>query len=544
MRYLMLLGVAILAIAGCTPSPTPTPSPVEASVVILQNDAGEPSLPPSYERPVDPRSEAEKAATACTGSHGEWLCKSYKKPATFAASAAPVTPISWTITDWYVNPNNDASGGGDTCASDGNSCTAATCTGGCSGSSCPSGIGACRTFGEVIQHRLGTFTPRLQQITVFHKLSAQALGQDLIFFQPFLGAGGQAKLIDSLVPWDGGSTATISAFLPKQPDAGQLLQISGLPTGATAGLFVCDVTQGFSCAFIDSMVDAGTAKMEQPLTDASFNFPTNTTPAGVEVNSWTTGDSLNIYTENATNLKAWNPVAGDVSDAGTFSGGWVQFTNVVDLGSGTPPSALPVIAQGELGYAGCKIDPRVHVSTLGGRGNPPYMFGNYETGTYIQIAGGIGLVEGGGYLNGLEAFNGAHLAVGQDAIVHGGLVSAGGITIQGSTGGVYVDATGTFVGNANFGGTLTSSAGVSSGSFLWGPGGVTVAPLSQVSFSFWVNYMVGGTSSFTNGSTTGARFVPATGTYTAPITISQSTLLDAGSLGDPNLGSTFTNGTP
>lgn len=527
----LAIALTLLALGCSTPSTPPAPSDaspapaveVEALVgdgVSYHQDVDAQVRPP----PPDPRTLDQRVAAACTGAHQEWLCPNSKRAPTARAAGgaqSPVTPPTWTVRDWYVDPSNLS-----TTASDANDCvTAAT---------------ACLTFGEVIQHRLGTFSPRLQQITVFHKLSAQVPGQDVVFFTPFTAMGGQAQLVDTLVPIDGGVDATVGAVVAKQPDAGQLLHVAGLPAGAVAGMFVCDVTQGNSCAFIDS-IDGGGATMQQPLTQASFAMPSNGLPAPAENNAWTTGDKVNVFTENATNLKAWNPVGGDVTDAGTFSGGFVQFTHVIDTGSGSPPSDLPVTAQGVLGYGGCRIDPRVHSSSLSGRGNPPYMIGNTHVGSVIQLAGGQALYCGGGFAGALEVFNGGTIIVGCDAIVHTGFIAEGMLAILQSFGGVYVDATSNF----NIGGTNTVGS-LKSTSYLYGPAGPVVVTGSTFWISSWNNYFLTGTMAIENslGGTQGNLFNPTTNVWSGPITISKSTLLDAGSISNPNNGARYTNGTP
>ena len=524
--------LALLALGCSTPSAPPEASlpPADAGTAVVGEVVGDGV---SYHQdvdaqvrppPPDPRTLDQRVAAACTGAHPEWLCPNSKRAPTARAAGgvqSPVTPPTWTVRDWYVDPSDLS-----TTASDANDCvTAAT---------------ACLTFGEVIQHRLGTFSPRLQQITVFHKLSAQPPGQDVVFFTPFVALGGQAQLVDTLVPLDGGVDATVGAVVAKQPDAGQLLHVAGLPAGAVAGMFVCDVTQGNSCAFIDS-IDGGGATMQQPLTQASFAMPSNGLPAPAENNAWTTGDKVNVFTENATNLKAWNPVGGDVNDAGGggFSGGWVQFSHVVDVGTGSPPSDLPVVAQGVLGFGGCQIDPRTHTSILSGRGNPAYFIGNTHVGAVIEIAGGIALYYGGGYAGGLETFGGSALIVGGDAIIHAGLIAEGMIIIQGSTGGAYSD------GVIDIGSSGTVGSLKNSGSFFYGPSGMQVFAGSVVKFSSWNNLFITGALQLEAATTGCVMSVPAgdAGVVNCGIPLTTANLTTYHTLKSFNNGATFTDGT-
>lgn len=406
----------------------------------------------------------------------------------------------------------------------------------------------CLTFGQILL-RYGSNSPEMPcgQSIIVHKTSAQSPAQqvaDPVWFTPTMCGGGQAKLIDTLMPWDGGATATITdaSFLAKQPDAaggGNLLQISGLPAGIVAGLFVCDVTQGFSCAFIDSVPDAGIAKMEQPFTDASFNLPTNALPGAVEVNSWTPGDTVNIYSENATSLKAWNPVAGDVSDAGMFSGGWVQFTNIVDLGSGSPPSELPIIGQGENGIAGCKVDPRVHGMTLNGRGNPYSLIGNYHTGTYIHIGGGTAAVSGGGYVNGITVASGS-INVGGDPVVHGTLSLQNGnmniVALAGSTSGFYADG-------AIAVQTAALLRNVSGTAWMYGTASVNVGPPGTFQVPTWSQVFLTGALTQNSLSTGCVLSGLDAGAITCNIPINLTNLATQHTLRSFNTNSVFTDGT-
>lgn len=543
----VLCALAIALLSGCHQSggggdgtTVDAQAVARSSLAMPMTDNFGDRTPVSYVRQSDPRSQDEINAAACSGPRGEWRCKA-KKPAIFASAATtPITPPTWTVRDWYINPANIATAVSDSCASDGNTCTSATCVGGCSGSTCPSGQGACLTFGEVIQHRLGTFTPRLQQITIFHKLSAQVPGQDLIFFDPYTAAGGQAQLIDTLVPLDGGMDVQITdaAFLAKQPDAaggGQLLQISGLPAGITAGMFVCDVTQGNSCAFIDSVPDAGVAKMQQPLTDASFLMPSSGLPTAVEVNGWTPGDTVNVFTENATNLKRWHCSGGDVSDAGLFSGCWTQFTNVLDLGTGSPPSELPLVAEGINGIAGSKVDPRVHISYLNGRGNGAYLFGNFHTGTVIQIVGGGSpYMFGGGTVNGFTSTSGFFLE--GDTIVHGTwLVEGPGLFLRN----VFTDATTFQLGNAGIGNLGSARLGGP----LYGTAALNLFPGSVFTNPAWGNYFLTGAMTL-NSATTGC-FVSGldAGAITCNVPVTQPNLVTNHTIKSLNNGATFTDGT-
>ena len=76
-----------------------------------------------------------------------------------------------------------------------------------------------------------------------------------------------------------------------------------------------------SAAIIDSMAVL-VATMQQPQTLASLGS-TAVVPTPVEDDTWTTGDSYQIYNLLSLNLKRWRPVGGDETAASQPCGGWV-----------------------------------------------------------------------------------------------------------------------------------------------------------------------------------------------------------------------------
>jgi hypothetical protein len=184
-RALAILLLAALTSLGCNPAPAPSPA-VDAAASLV--DAGaqtsalstrtvldapeQPIAPPK----VDTRSPAQKAAdakrealAACRGSDGKWYCPKIPAPLMSSGSAnatAASCGPACTVGNWYIDPQNTS-----TCASDGNSCTSATCSG--------SGIGPCVTFSQIVT-RLGSTQPVYPagQNVVFNWLSAQVAYAD------------------------------------------------------------------------------------------------------------------------------------------------------------------------------------------------------------------------------------------------------------------------------------------------------------------------------------------------------------------------------
>jgi hypothetical protein len=469
------------------------------------------------------------AAVGCPDAADQPRAASYSAP-------NPVTPASWTVTDWYINPANLANGSvSDSCASDTNSCQSATCVGGCSGSTCPSGQGACLTFGVVIQQRLGTPSPLLQQVTTFHKLSAQVTGTDLIYFTPRLGVQGQAIFLDTLMPIDGGVDAAIGTVTPKQVDAGspsggQLLQVAGLPGNTVANNFVCNLTRSSSCAFVDSIVDAGVAIMQQPLTAASYATP----GSGHEDNTWATGDNVNVYTENQSNLKVWNPTGTDTNanDAGIISAGWVQFTHIIDPGGPTLPSTYPLVSANLNGIAGSQVDPAIYETSLSGANG--VLNGNAVQSQALLVTG-YAQWFGGGFAAGFQTFSGG-LNITDDTIVHGSVTVASS-SVNAFTAyhdGLMVVTGGGVVHTAGSGGTGTP----------YGPGGIDLlSGGTWVSGTNWNNFFVTGFL-ILGGSSTGCVMTGLdAGAVTCNIPINKTNLIAQHTLKSFNNGATFTDGT-
>ena len=112
---------------------------------------------------------------------------------------------------------------------------------------------------------------------------------------------------------------------------GVLLQVAGMPGGTVKNELVLSVTRG-SYAFIDSMRHHGDDA--EPLTSAYLTtILFETVSLAGEDNTWTTGDTLTIYSPPNVNLKYWTPVGADVSVGGNPSAGWIQFVSIPDTSS-------------------------------------------------------------------------------------------------------------------------------------------------------------------------------------------------------------------
>lgn len=408
------------------------------ALTLLTIFACQPSFPGADAASAELPNDAQRIA-ACTLPDGSWAC-SARRPQTFKASGnSPLTPVSWTVTDWWIDPAN-----GSGTASDQNDCVSATT--------------ACLTFGEVIQHRLGTFSPRLVQPTRFHQLSSQALNTDFVFFEPYVANGGQAILLGSLIPngapfTPGGLTAKVRG------GPGQLLTLTTVPAYVAAKNLIFNSTRS-SYAFVDSVIAGPNAVMSQPIPASVIT--TVGIPTLSEDNTWAAGDTYQANTLPLVNLKRWHPDGGDVGAGGAStqaSGGWTQFVQYADS-SGTGASEYPFEGDSAINViSACQISPRIHSSANNGRGQALYIIGSDASQPVAQY--------GAGSTNNLAVFGGVQRSTANytnvlldgDAIAHGAIV---------------------FIGTSNFIGALFSDSSLTITGFtqvnptIWGSATVAV----------------------------------------------------------------------
>lgn len=112
-------------------------------------------------------------AVACTPSPSPTANSQNPTKIVMAASTQPLTPASWTVPNWYIDPANTTG-----CAADTNTCTSATCAG--------AGTGPCATYAEIVVHRWGTTAPTLAQNTTVSFLSSHSDNSDPVILAPIL----------------------------------------------------------------------------------------------------------------------------------------------------------------------------------------------------------------------------------------------------------------------------------------------------------------------------------------------------------------------
>ena len=282
--YVTVLG-ALFALLGCSPSPAvqvisdagtdaSTPSAIAPPVVqpIVFHDylaefaASHPQPPP------DPRTPAQLAQAACTGADGTWHCKS-QKPIVMAATGAPPTkPVSWTVPQWYVDPQNSSA-----TASDTNNCTT---------TSTP-----CLTVAQIFS-RWGTNAPVLTVNVTITWLSGDSVATDPGVFGP-TNAGGDLILIGALPAATFTGTLNVVTQAITNPDAGvgnELQSTFTTATGAVAANMLLVNTTHASRAFAQRNLGSGNWQITQPFTAyvPPFGFPS-------AVNTWLSGDSISGY---------------------------------------------------------------------------------------------------------------------------------------------------------------------------------------------------------------------------------------------------------
>ena len=264
-----------------------------------------------------------------------------------ASTSAPIIPPSWTVPTWYIDPANSA-----TCASDSNSGTAATCTGGCAGSVCTSGVGPLLTFQELAVHRWGTYSPRLRQVTTRNWLSSHTSNSDPVYSLEYIENG--AYLVDTCPL---GSAQTVGTGTIGSVTGGAatrsgnaVLQatftIGGSPT-LLAGMLVQN-TMHASYSVLAKFVSGTTWKVQQPL--AAVSIPYNVA-VGVpnEVTNWTNSDAVTVYQPVAINFAQLASSVTDPTSSSTFNAAhFVNHCNIYQPASTSPPAVLQNVQLSEM----------------------------------------------------------------------------------------------------------------------------------------------------------------------------------------------------
>jgi hypothetical protein len=142
---------------------------------------------------VDPDSETG----GCWGPRHQWMCANRPHAPVEMHATYNIASPSLLVSNWYVDGHQS-----QTCASDGNSCTSATCG--------TPGVGPCLTA-QQIEMRLGTNAPAFPQVTTIHLLS-DMLPTDSITIVPTPVQAGGFKVIGSYAVTY--ATVTLGSYTP------------------------------------------------------------------------------------------------------------------------------------------------------------------------------------------------------------------------------------------------------------------------------------------------------------------------------------------
>jgi hypothetical protein len=355
----LFVGAWFVVSATCSTSSSHTSSsPAPAATLSLSTlpAAAAKSVPPQDEndrrpaappKPVparpDPRTPAQNAAAACTGPNGENRCPQVKR-LLGEPSSSPIVPASWTVPNWYIDFANNLG-----CASDQNSGTSATCTGGCAGSVCTGGIGPLLTAGEWLQHRLGTrspkFTPSTGTTTLTILSSQPSVSDSFGNFSPDISAG---MFVMQGVFLPVGSTFSAGAITQiSRSSSGNDFKVAGMPGGAAAGQILYDstiATVGSGC-YIDSIA-GGVATCTSPHTWSALTTPSVSYTATANGASWTAGDTLQLYTVPTIYADVVSAQSGGLSASLSLGNTWIQSLNFGDSYSSNGASITTIKTYG------------------------------------------------------------------------------------------------------------------------------------------------------------------------------------------------------
>lgn len=430
-----------------------------------------------------------------------------QQPRLLAASRAPVTPQSWAIPLWVVDGQNTSG-----CASDNNNCTQATCGG--------SGVGPCLTRNEIIA-RWGTESPVIAQNTNVQWLSGPSANSDAyrILVRPINGATySETGALTQI------ATFTLGTVTAKNRATPQLLQSTGFSAaGIAVNQLVVNTTRASSRAWIRTLV-GGTVTLTQPVSNPG-------SPVGLytptEIDTWTTGDTVIVYSVPTVNIRAVSPVGGTdiVSSAGYT---WVQDLHWRDPG-GVGSSYAPINCS-QSSY--CQIVENV-VEQIAAP-NVAFMTDDVGLGGAISInsvllAGRSGFAvsySGGTFLD-------------QDIVLENGYESSASTFI-----GLAYVASGAFVYTVS-GGAVTMGATYGTTYAIWGPGSAQAKQgggFFNVGGGLWANSLLVTGTVQVDSATTATRY--SAGTFTDSTSVTAANLDTYGALFSPKTGSRFATSAP
>jgi len=437
--------------------------------------------------------------------------QSIKSTRSFGLAPQPTPPISWSVTDWYLDPKN-LSG----VASDSNSCTSVSAP--------------CLHWSQIIT-RWTTPSPSLSVGVAVHLLSEQSAGGDFVQVLPYLvGASGKFSFVGtpSLV----GSSFSAGTTTPKtQGNPGTDLTIASMPAGAIAGVVVHNITRD-SYAIIHSM-SGTTATMEQPFSSATLTTVVPITCPTSEDDSWTTNDTLQLLSLPNLNLSAVNVSGGGFNSSLTSGSVWFQMVHVTNPNPDpTTFSSIQIANNGSaLTFSLCTFDVQVDAISNNTSASTTLLACRMPQGA---VVGNSVQVLGGGSPGILEQASGTGF-YGNDVILDSQPnVLSGSMRFYGTHLTTLLDVDGP-----------SSSVDLMQANALWGAGSLNLDPATtcRLDNGTWVNSLkLSALTMATAGGSTTTGTAYSAGVWTGGISLTSANLdSHAGGLQNPATGARFTN---
>lgn len=224
-------------------------------------------------------------------------CQSCDSPA-HPKLGAYVAPSSLTVPQWYIDPQNSSG-----CASDANTGTSATCTGGLNGP-LKSWYGLANANWGCVN--IASCALRLRQNTLATFLSGHTDNTDPVYATPVLEAGASFGITGTKTQI---CTGALTASVALNRSTPQLWNMT-LPTSCTGlvatGNLIVNTTHAGE-ATLYKVVSGLNWSVSQPMAVATT--PLALSPA--EVTTWTSGDTVTVYSVPRVNIRVFAPTGGD-----------------------------------------------------------------------------------------------------------------------------------------------------------------------------------------------------------------------------------------
>lgn len=461
-----LLAVACLLVVACREPPSTTggdaqPSPATpATPARLPHQFGgsAPAVPPTP-APPDTRTPAELAQAACEGADGKWHCKHVvRSHRVGAGTVAGVTPASWTVPAWYIDPAN-----GSGTADDGNDCATSST--------------ACMTWGEV-NARWGCFgnptaCPRLRQNTTITFLSSQSGDTDPVYFLPAIEHSAYVVLKGNLGTGQQICSTTLGVVTAKNRGTPQLLNTTFAScTNAGIGQLVVNSTHS-SRAWIYKSTGGGAWNISQPVVPNSASSSFVLVPSLVD--TWANGDTVTVYQPPKVNIAKVVPAMVDF-DPGTFNNRLFVYNIAMADPAGAGDGELYMRDQTVVLESSC-------ARSLIAEGVTNKFYNSFMeavlTTTPCLIPSGGAYYTCSSVLSGVLSYDGSNFSILRDTQVDGDVIATFLVAGGGQIGTLYSDTGATtFVTAAT---QVLGTGGYTSG-ILWGPGSVDVIGSSRLTY--------------------------------------------------------------